>query len=254
MFLLMVRVFWFFCFTILVLMVLQAMGQSNVAKNTSCGHVPWTVKRIVEGENVTITWKRNTLDSTRKFRGYRIFHFSELIGVMERPSTCISCDPTWKTHLKKFCLEAKFFCNSTHISMEIPPQRKDHVNYTDCYTLKHLFSWYKNDVSDKRRLRVTIEKVVGLTVNISSPSDQNTPPTVVGSTLSISSQSDQNTPPTGTDVSDNQAVTIVVSIIAVLAAIIGIIGCVVRLYQKWHQNGDTGPDESSSDIFIAGNP
>lgn len=58
----------------------------------------------------------------------------------------------------------------------------------------------------------------------------------------------------GTDVSDNQAVTIVVSIIAVLAAIIGIIGCVVRLYQKWHQNGDTGPDESSSDIFIAGNP
>lgn len=96
--------------------------------------------------------------------------------------------------------------------------------------------------------------VVGLTVNISSPSDQNTPPTVVGSTLSISSQSDQNTPPTGTDVSDNQAVTIVVSIIAVLAAIIGIIGCVVRLYQKWHQNGDTGPDESSSDIFIAGNP
>lgn len=53
----------------------------------------------------------------------------------------------------------------------------------------------------------------------------------------------------GTDVSGNQAVTIVVSI-AVIAAIIGIIGCVVYLHRKQHQTGDTGHDEYSSDILL----
>lgn len=72
---------------------------------------------------------------------------------------------------------------------------------------------------------------------------------VDGSTVNISSPSHQNTPPTGRDVSGNRAVTIVVCI-AVLAVIIGIIGCVVWLYRKWHQNGDTRHAESSSDIVL----